>query len=79
MAILTYHGVQKQLLILNESLEAFEVSPLTWEAILHRARSSNEIFRLTVDECVELYNNAPLHQLMAAAHHRRSLHNLQPK
>ena len=48
---------------------------MTWEAILHRVRSSNEIFRLTVDECVELYNNAPLHQLMAAAHHRRLLHN----
>ena len=48
---------------------------MTWEAILHRIRSSNEIFRLTVDECVELYNNAPLHQLMAAAHHRRLLHN----
>ena len=47
---------------------------MTWEAILHRIRSSNEIFRLTVDECVELYDNAPLHQLMAAAHHRRLLH-----
>ena len=48
---------------------------MTWEAILHRIHSSNETFRLTVDECVELYNNAPLHQLMAAAHHRRLLHN----
>ena len=48
---------------------------MTWEAILHRVRSSNEVFRLTIDECVELYNNAPLHQLTAAAHHRRLLHN----
>ena len=46
-----------------------------WEAILHRIRSTDEIFRLTVEECVELYNNAPLHQLMDAAHHRRLLHN----
>ena len=48
---------------------------MMWEAILHRIRSTDEIFRLTVEECVELYNNAPLHQLMAAAHHRRLLHN----
>ena len=48
---------------------------MTWEAILDRIHSTDEIFRLTVDECVELYNNAPLHQLMAAAHHRRLLHN----
>lgn len=48
---------------------------MAWRDILHRVQSSKEIFRLAVDECIELYDNAPLHQLMAAAHHRRQLHN----
>ena len=48
---------------------------MAWQETLQRVLSSNEIFRLTVDECVELYNEAPIHQLMAAAHHRRCLHN----
>ncbi len=48
---------------------------MAWQETLQRIRSSTETFRLTVDECVELYNEAPIHQLMAAAHHRRCLHN----
>ena len=48
---------------------------MAWQDTLQRILSSNETFRLTVEETVELYNDAPLHQLMAAAHHRRCLHN----
>ncbi len=48
---------------------------MAWNEILVRVESSTETFRLTVDECIELYDNAPLHQLMTAAHHRRKLHN----
>ena len=48
---------------------------MAWQDTLRRILSSNETFRLTVEETVELYNDAPLHQLMAAAHHRRCLHN----
>ena len=48
---------------------------MAWQETLQRIRSSTETFRLTVNECVELYNEAPIHQLMAAAHHRRWLHN----
>ena len=48
---------------------------MAWEDTLRRILSSNETFRLTVEETVELYNDAPLHQLMTAAHHRRCLHN----
>ena len=48
---------------------------MAWQETLQRIRSSTETFRLTVNECVELYNDAPIHQLMAAAHHRRWLHN----
>lgn len=48
---------------------------MAWQETLQRIRASTETFRLTVDECVELYNEAPIHQLMAAAHHRRCLHN----
>ena len=48
---------------------------MAWDEILQRVQSSKEIFRLTEDECIELYDNAPLHSLMAAAHHRRKLHN----
>ena len=48
---------------------------MAWTSILHRVLSSNEIFRLSVAECIELYNEAPLHQLMEAAHHRRLQHN----
>ena len=48
---------------------------MAWTSILHRVLSSNEIFRLSVADCIELYNEAPLHQLMEAAHHRRLQHN----
>lgn len=48
---------------------------MAWEETLQRIVSSNETFRLTVEETIELYNDAPLHQLMAVAHHRRCLHN----
>ena len=48
---------------------------MAWQETLQRILSSNETFRLTVEESVELYNEAPLHQLMTAAHHRRCLHN----
>ena len=46
-----------------------------WSTILEKINSSNEIFRLTSEECLILYDSAPLHQLMDAAHHRRKLHN----
>ncbi|MGB1955394.1 MAG: CofH family radical SAM protein [Candidatus Poseidoniaceae archaeon] len=46
-----------------------------WSTILDKINSSDEIFRLTSDECLILYDTAPLHQLMNAAHHRRKLHN----
>ncbi|MBI98872.1 MAG: dehypoxanthine futalosine cyclase [Euryarchaeota archaeon] len=48
---------------------------MAWQETLQRIVSSNEPFRLTVEETIELYNDAPLHQLMAVAHHRRCLHN----
>ena len=48
---------------------------MAWKETLRRIVSSDKVFRLTVEETVELYNDAPLHQLMAAAHHRRCLHN----
>ncbi|MEC8106698.1 MAG: radical SAM protein, partial [Candidatus Thermoplasmatota archaeon] len=48
---------------------------MAWQETLQRILSSNETFRLTVEESVELYNDAPLHRLMTAAHHRRCLHN----
>ena len=48
---------------------------MAWQETLQRILSSNETFRLSVEETIELYNDAPLHQLMTAAHHRRCLHN----
>lgn len=48
---------------------------MAWQETLQRIVSSNETFRLTVEETIELYNDAPIHQLMAVAHHRRCLHN----
>lgn len=48
---------------------------MAWQETLQRIVLSKETFRLTVEESIELYNDAPLHQLMAAAHHRRCLHN----
>ncbi|MBT93337.1 MAG: dehypoxanthine futalosine cyclase [Euryarchaeota archaeon] len=48
---------------------------MAWQETLQRIVSSNETFRLTVEETIELYNDASLHQLMAVAHHRRCLHN----
>ncbi len=48
---------------------------MTWEAILTRQSdwSSREAskFRLSPEDALELYNDAPLHQLMTAAHQRR--------
>lgn len=46
-----------------------------WSEILEKILTSDEIFRLTNDETLTLYDDAPLHQLMEAAHHRRKLHN----
>ncbi len=46
-----------------------------WSTILEKINSSDDIYRLTSEECLILYNSAPLHQLMDAAHHRRKLHN----
>ena len=46
-----------------------------WSTILEKINSSDEIYRLTSEECLILYDSAPLHQLMDAAHHRRKLHN----
>ena len=48
---------------------------MAWQETLQKILSSNETFRLSVEETIELYNDAPLHQLMTAAHHRRCLHN----
>jgi cyclic dehypoxanthinyl futalosine synthase len=46
-----------------------------WQEILRVqsewARESKEKFRLSKDDAIEMYENAPLHQLMQAAHHRR--------
>ncbi len=48
---------------------------MDWKAILERqhawSRTSAEALRLTPDEAVVLYDDAPLHALMAAAHSRR--------
>jgi cyclic dehypoxanthinyl futalosine synthase len=46
-----------------------------WSTILEKINSSDDIYRLTSEECLILYDSAPLHQLMDAAHHRRKLHN----
>ncbi len=48
---------------------------MIWSEILNHVQVSKEIFRLSIEDCIELYDNAPLHQLMTAAHHRRKLHN----
>ena len=48
---------------------------MAWNSILQSVLSSDRVFRLSVADCVELYNEAPLHQLMDAAHHRRLQHN----
>ena len=48
---------------------------MRWQEILRVqsewTRESKEKLRLSKDDAVELYENAPLHQLMQAAHHRR--------
>ncbi len=48
---------------------------MRWREILQVqsewTRDSKQKFRLSKDDAVELYKNAPLHQLMQAAHHRR--------
>ena len=48
---------------------------MDWSTIVEKIITSDEIYRLTSEECLTLYDNAPLHQLMDAAHHRRKLHN----
>ena len=48
---------------------------MAWNSILERVLSSDSVFRLSISDCVELYNDAPLHQLMEAAHFRRLQHN----
>ena len=49
---------------------------MNWSSILERQvlwrPEDSEQFRLTEKEAVELYSNAPLHQLMSAAHQRRN-------
>ena len=49
---------------------------MNWSSILERQASwqpeSAEQLRLSESEAVELYSNAPIHQLMAAAHQRRN-------
>ena len=49
---------------------------MNWSSILERQAlwrpEHAEQFRLTEKEAVELYSNAPLHQLMSAAHQRRN-------
>ena len=49
---------------------------MNWSSILERQAmwrpEDAEQFRLTEKEAVELYSNAPLHQLMSAAHQRRN-------
>ena len=48
---------------------------MAWSQILERVQSSDRIWRLSVEDCIELYDNAPLHPLMSAAHYRRIQHN----
>ena len=49
---------------------------MNWSSILERQvlwrPEDSEQFRLTEKEAIELYSNAPLHQLMSAAHQRRN-------
>jgi len=49
---------------------------MNWSSILERQalwqQQNAEQFRLSENEAVELYTNAPLHQLMSAAHQRRN-------
>ena len=48
---------------------------MSWQSILQRqqewSRDSSALFRLSVDEATELYENAPLHELTFAANLRR--------
>ena len=48
---------------------------MAWSQILERVQSSDRIWRLSVEDCIELYDNAPLPPLMSAAHYRRIQHN----
>ena len=48
---------------------------MAWSQILERVQSSDRIWRLSVEDCIELYDTAPLHPLMSAAHYRRIQHN----
>lgn len=52
---------------------------MDWPTIIEKIVTSNDIFRLTNEETLVLYDSAPLHQLMDAAHHRRKLHNPSTK
>ncbi len=50
---------------------------MDWESILIRQKSwrpdNKDELRLTIDEGIELYKNAPLHDLMSAANQRRKI------
>jgi len=56
---------------------------MNWSSILERQAlwqpESAEQLRLSESEAVELYSNAPIHQLMAAAHQRRNAMHGQKK
>ena len=60
---------------MKELWEQYRGEPMGWSTILEKINSSDDIYRLTSEECLILYDSAPLHQLMDAAHHRRKLHN----
>ena len=48
---------------------------MKWQDILERqgswTKDSSDSFRLSSEDAIELYQNAPLHELMQAAHQRR--------
>ena len=48
---------------------------MNWQSILQRqqgwTKEEADLFRLSIDEATELYNNAPLHELTMAADNRR--------
>ena len=48
---------------------------MAWSQIHARVQSSDRIWRRSVEDCIERYDNAPLHPLMSAAHYRRIQHN----
>lgn len=52
---------------------------MNWREILRNqenwSKNNSDEYRLTIDEALELYDNAPLLDLMNAAHHRRNVVN----